>query len=105
MKQTAVYENLPRPRETWLWDRSAIEAWQLARLNQQLAEILPANRFYRQKFRAEALQLDSLLDLQQLPITTKGELVRSVDEHGLSQHQTYESYQWHVRRASADLRY
>ena len=89
-KQTADYENIPRPRETWLWDRSAIEAWQLARLNQQLAEILPANRFYRQKFRAEALQLDSLLDLQRLPMTTKDELVRSVDEHGLSQHQTYE---------------
>ena len=89
-KQSAVYKNIPRPREAWLWDRSAIEAWQLARLNQQLTEILPANRFYRQKFHSDALQLDSLLDLQQLPLTTKDELVRSVDEHGMSQHQTYE---------------
>jgi phenylacetate-CoA ligase len=89
-KQTAVYENVPLPRDAWLWDRSVIVAWQLARLNQQFAEILPANRFYRQKFRAESLHLSSLQDLQQLPMTTKDELVRSVDEFGLSQHQTYE---------------
>ena len=89
-KQNAVYKNVPPPREAWLWDRSALEAWQLNRLNQQLAEILPANRFYRQKFGVDALQLSSLQDLQQLPLTSKDELVRSVDEYGLSRHQTYE---------------
>jgi phenylacetate-CoA ligase len=90
MKQLGGYENIPHPRDTWIWDRSALEAFQLARLNQQLAEILPANRFYRRKFGAEALQLSSLQDLQQLPLTTKDELVQSVDQFGLSQHQTYE---------------
>ncbi len=89
-KHNSVYENVPHPREAWLWNRSALEAWQLARLNLQLAEILPANRFYRQKFRVNALQLDSLHDFQQLPLTTKDELVGSVDSSGLSQHQTYE---------------
>lgn len=89
-KQNSVYENVPRPREAWLWDRRALEAWQLARLNQQLVEILPANRFYHQKFSTDSLQLDSLQALQQLPLTTKDELVRSVDQFGLSQHQTYE---------------
>ena len=56
--QNSVYENVPQPREAWLWDRSALEAWQLQRLNLQLAEILPANRFYRQKFHADSLQLE-----------------------------------------------
>jgi phenylacetate-CoA ligase len=77
-------------RRAWLWDRATLEAWQLARLNLQLAEILPANRFYRQKFCSDALHLGSLQELQQLPLTTKDELVRSVDRYGLSQHQTYE---------------
>lgn len=89
-KHNSVYENTPQPRDAWLWNRSALEAWQLARLNQQLAEILPANRFYRQKFCVDRLQLSSMRDLQQLPMTTKDELVRSVDQYGLSQHQTYE---------------
>ena len=89
-KPIAVYDNVPQPREAWMWDRSALEAWQLARLNQQLAEILLANRFYRHKFRSSALQLKSLQELQQLPMTTKDELVRSVDQYGLSQHQTFE---------------
>lgn len=89
-KRPAAHSNVPAPRETWLWDRSALEAWQLAQVNQQLAEILPTNRFYRQKFAADTLQLGSLRQLQQLPMTTKDELVRSVDDRGLSQHQTYE---------------
>ena len=89
-KQSAVYENVPPPRSAWLWDRSAIEAWQLSRLNLQLAAILPENRFYREKFAFESLQLNSLSELQRLPMTTKDELVRSVDSDGLSRHQTFE---------------
>ena len=89
-KQSAIYENIPRPRLAWSWDRGTIEAWQLSRLNMQLAEILPANKFYRQKFAVDSLQLASLRDLQRLPMTTKDELVRSVDSAGMSGHQTFE---------------
>ncbi len=86
----AVYEDIPSPRSAWRWDRSAIEAWQLARLNLQLAEILPQNKFYRRKFALDSMQLRSLIELQQLPMTTKDELVQSVNAQGLSQHQTFE---------------
>ncbi len=86
----SVYENVPQPREAWLWDRSTLELWQLKRLNQQLAAILPANRFYREKFGVDSLQLGGLHELQTLPLTTKDEIVRSVDRFGLSAHQTFE---------------
>ena len=93
-KLPAVYENVPAPRSAWRWDRSAIEAWQLERFNLQLREILPRNQFYRRKFSRDSLQLNSLLELQQLPMTTKEELVQSVDAEGLSQHQTFERSQY-----------
>ncbi len=89
--QHAVYQNLPTPRTAWSWDRAAIESWQLERLNLQLAAVLPANQFYRRKFSTNEMQLRSLNELQQLPMTTKDELVRSVDTQGMSQHQTFEA--------------
>lgn len=85
----------PHARQTtiqslsWSWSREQLRAWQLERLNRQLSAILPANRFYREKFSSNSLVLNSLDQLEQLPMTTKDELVRSVDASGFSQHQTF----------------
>ena len=61
----------------------------MARLNELLSDILPLNRFYRQKFGTDKLRLASLEQLADLPTTSKSELVASQALHGLSQHHTY----------------
>ncbi len=83
------YELSESPQDTWLWDRSKLEQWQLVQLNRQLAYILPANRFYREKFGSDCLQLGSLDEIHQLPLTTKRELVDAIGPAGWSPHQTY----------------
>ena len=55
--------------------RAEIEQHQLQRLNHLLAEILPANNFYREKLGAADLQLHDLSELVDLPFTTKLELI------------------------------
>jgi phenylacetate-CoA ligase len=56
-------------------DRTALVEHQLARLNQLLARLLPANDFYAHKFAGLALPLNSLEELYALPLTDKEELV------------------------------
>ena len=56
-------------------DRRELAAHQLARLNDLLARILPANEFYARKFAGRSLPLQSLDELRELPLTTKEELV------------------------------
>ncbi len=90
MPDLPEHYELPSPRAAWLWDRSTLEQWQLEQLNRQLQAILPANRFYRDKFARDTLQLKSLAELAALPLTSKLELVKSVDAQGLSRHQTFE---------------
>lgn len=77
------------PSAAWLWTNSQRQDWQLARLNELLIDILPLNSFYRQKFGTHKLQLASVEQLADLPMTSKSELVASQDLHGLSQHHTY----------------
>jgi phenylacetate-CoA ligase len=60
--------------------RSEIEQHQLQRLNHLLAEILPANNFYHEKFGAHDLQLNDLSELAPLPFTTKHELISDNSE-------------------------
>ena len=60
--------------------RSEIEQHQLQRLNHLLAEILPANNFYHEKFGAHDLQLNDLSELAALPFTTKHELISDNSE-------------------------
>ena len=62
-------------------DRAALEDAQLERLNQLLAQVLPANEFYARKFTGVSLPLASLAQLAELPPTTKEELVVG-DAHG-----------------------
>lgn len=75
----------------WQWDPDQLRAWQLTRLNEQFAEILPKNQFYREKFSVDSLQLSSLDELSQLPFTTKEELVASALDSPtkISRHHTY----------------
>lgn len=63
--------------------RSIIESHQLARLQDGLAQILPANRFYRQKLSPDdaKVTIERLDDLCRLPFTTKRELVADQEEH------------------------
>ncbi|QDU53180.1 phenylacetate--CoA ligase family protein [Gimesia panareensis] len=59
-------------------DRDALEARQLQRLQHLLKEVSASNPFWQQKWNAAGVDVDSiqsLADLQKLPITTKAELV------------------------------
>ena len=69
-------ENAPRP---------LIEAHQLARLQQGLAQVLSQNRFYQEKFSGQstALDFERLEDLAHLPFTRKSELVADQETHPL----------------------
>jgi len=62
-------------------DRVALEQHQLKRLNELLARIFPANEFYATKLSRQRLPLESLSQLQELPFTTKEELVVSDAPH------------------------
>ena len=66
-------------------DRSRIEAYQLARLQEGLGRILPRNRFYRQKLlqNSETMIIERLEELARLPFTTKRELVQDQEQHPL----------------------
>lgn len=58
--------------------RKELEQHQSARLAALLAEVLPHNRFWQNKFAAAgvaAASFGSLVDLQKLPLTTKAELL------------------------------
>lgn len=58
-------------------DRTAIEAHQIARLNELLSAILPQNAFYAAKFGPGPLNMNGIAELAELPFTTKQELVAS----------------------------
>lgn len=64
--------------------RPLLEAHQLARLQQGLARILPANPFYQEKLAGIApFSLEELADLALLPFTTKRDLVTDQEIHPL----------------------
>ncbi|BBM85039.1 phenylacetate--CoA ligase family protein [Candidatus Uabimicrobium amorphum] len=56
--------------------RAELRKLQLDKLNVMLREILPRNAFYREKF-GDQLQLSSFSELQNLPFTTKQELLEN----------------------------
>lgn len=61
-------------------DRARLERRQLEKLNQLLAQALPANRFYAEKFAGCKWPLRSLDELKALPFTVKDELA-AADDH------------------------
>ncbi|MBA3481205.1 MAG: phenylacetate--CoA ligase family protein [Pirellulales bacterium] len=70
-------------------ERSELAAHQLARLNDLLARILPANEFYARKFAGRSLPLKSLDELRELPLTTKEELVIDGTPHAVPANLTW----------------
>ncbi len=58
-------------------DRAALEALQLARLNELLATVVPANAFYAAKLQQAPRRLESLAQLAELPLTTKQDLAEA----------------------------
>ncbi len=86
----------PPVESCWQWSADQLKAWQLEQLNLQLRIVLPTNQFYRQKFGTDQLQLTSLEQLSDLPLTTKQELVASAaaEENNLSAHHTFSAQQY-----------
>ena len=68
--------------------RDDLRQLQLAKLNTLLQAILPANRFYAEKFAGVVRPFDRLDQLADLPITTKDELLGD-DPSGIAKNLTY----------------
>ncbi|MGL4514177.1 MAG: phenylacetate--CoA ligase family protein [Lacipirellulaceae bacterium] len=81
-------------RAEWGLGRPALEALQLERLNELLAEVVPASPLYRSKLGPVAPRLASLAELAELPLTTKEDLVEGAAEGA-----------WRTRPDSAYVRY
>lgn len=62
---------------------------QLTKLNKMLAEVLPHNAFYAEKFSGWNLPLNSLDELSQLPFTFKDELIGKHESGDLANNRTY----------------
>jgi phenylacetate-CoA ligase len=63
-------------------NREEVEKEQFERLRAMLQTVLPANEFYRRKFASAAsVQIDSLRELRNLPVTTKSELVEDQQQN------------------------
>ena len=74
-------------------DRDALRLLQLSKLNAMFERILPENEFYTRKLGGVKLPLQSLADLQQLPLTTKEELTTGVaDEYSANRTYTLQRY-------------
>src|SRR5262245_21329202 len=70
--------------------REQLREHQLARLKILLAEVVPHNHFYAEKFaRVECLPLESLDQLDQLPFTFKDELATAAHGHEFAANLTY----------------
>ena len=71
-----------------------LRRYQLNRLNELLAEIVPANHFYRGKLGVSgdarnSLQLDDLAQLGQFPFTVKHDLINESDPAGFAKNLTF----------------
>lgn len=77
----------PHRRRLMSLPRNLLRELQLHKLNALLQSVLPENRFYADKFAGLPQRLNSLDQLEQLPFTTKQELV-SDDPAGLARNLT-----------------
>lgn len=66
-----------------------LAVWQLNRLNEMLAQVLPQNQFLARKLGRRQLQLDSLDQLAELPFTFKDELMGIENNGQFPAHLTY----------------
>lgn len=87
----AKFEAHQKARQRWQTaTRSELEAWQLKRLNTLLAKVLADNAFYREHYCADRIELESIDQLEQLPLMHKSDWI-SDDASGLAKHHSYES--------------
>lgn len=68
-----------------LLNRETLVAHQLGRLNALLAEVLPNNKFYRERYAKDSLHLESLDALSQLPLMHKSDWIND-DLTGIANH-------------------
>lgn len=71
-------------------DENSLTSLQLKKLNQLLSQIIPANRFYREKFSDTSIQIESMDQLDSLPYTTKDELIDSIGANDHSANLTFD---------------
>ena len=71
-------------------DCLALEQYQLGRLNQLLAQVLPHNEFYQNKFGRRDLHVRSLQHWAEFPLSLKSEWLNS-DTNGVALHHTFPS--------------
>ncbi|HEY1598475.1 MAG TPA: AMP-binding protein, partial [Pirellulales bacterium] len=75
-------------------DPAALDQYQLDRVNELLAKILPDNAFYAAKFASARLPLKSLDELAHLPFTFKDELLGAPGSGGYAANLTYRREQY-----------
>lgn len=73
--------------------RESLRAYQLQRLNVLLAEVLSNNKFYRDRYRTDSLQLDSLDALSDLPLMQKSDWIND-DPTGIANHHSFAADQY-----------
>jgi len=71
-------------------DRADLESYQLESLNRLLATVLPQNPFYREKFGTHSLQMNSLSEWANMPMSQKSDWLGS-DPSGVAVHHTFAS--------------
>lgn len=73
-----------RSEQAESWSREHLTAWQLERLRELVAAVIPANPFWTQRFRDAGLDAESFQsidDLRRLPLTTKQDLASDQVAH------------------------
>ena len=75
-------------------NENELRSYQLKRLNDLLAQIIPANQFYCEKFAAGGdlvapPQLGSVAELSKLPFTVKQDLINETDSAGFANNLTF----------------
>lgn len=71
-----------------LCDREQLERYQLERLNQLLAKVLPTNRYYQELFGCSQRSIGSLDEWSQLPTSQKSDWLGNTSD-GIALHHTY----------------
>ena len=73
--------SMEQRRRSEALEPAARAALQLSKLNDMLAAILPANKFYAEQLSGLRLPLSSLEELQEAPLTSKSQLVAEGGKH------------------------
>ncbi len=70
------------------WSRSRLEQYQLQRLNELLERVRRENAFYQQKLSQAPREIESLADLETIPLSAKSEWISDASD-GIALHHSY----------------